>query len=315
MQALYKSPMNLRDLEYAVCLAAAGQFRRAAERCHVSQPTLSAQIAKLEDELGLQLFERGPRAATPTVNGRAIIRQAQIVLDEVERLRALARAGQDPLQGPFQLGVIPTAGPYLMPRLLPVLRKRWPQLRLLLREEQTAGLLDRLRAGSLDAAILSLPLDGDDLRWETLLAEPILVALPRGHRLAAESRIAPRALASEPIVLLEEGHCLRDQSLSICEAAGLGNRRDDVQAAGLETLRQMVMAGIGIALVPELATLAPFGAGDLAVYSRFEPPEPKRELVLVWRRTFPRGDALQELARGLRGALATRPAADRVPTR
>ena len=303
--------MNLRDLEYAVCLAAEGQFRRAAERCHVSQPTLSAQIAKLEDELGLQLFERGPRAVTPTVNGRAIIRQAQIVLDEVERLRALARAGQDPLQGPFHLGVIPTAGPYLLPRLLPVFRKRWPQLRLLLREEQTAGLLDRLRAGSLDAAILSLPLDGEDVRWERLLGEPILLALPRDHRLAAERRIAPRALTSEPIVLLEEGHCLRDQSLSICAAAGLNNRRDDVQAAGLETLRQMVMAGIGVALVPELATLAPFGAGDLAVYRRFEPPEPKRELVLAWRRSFPRGDALQDLARGLRGALAPNPAANR----
>jgi LysR family hydrogen peroxide-inducible transcriptional activator len=225
--------MNLRDLEYAVCLAGEGQFRRAAARGHVSQPTVSAQNAHLEDELGIQLFERGPRSATPTVNGRAIIRQAQIVLDEVERLKALARAGQDPLQGPFHLGVIPTAGPYLMPRLLPVLRERWPQLRLLLREEQTATLLDRLRAGSLDAAILSPPLDGDDLRRERLLDEPILVALPRDHRLAAEKRIAPRALISEPIVLLEEGHCLRDQSLAICEAAGFNNRRDEVQAAGL----------------------------------------------------------------------------------
>jgi LysR family hydrogen peroxide-inducible transcriptional activator len=305
--------MNLRALEYAVCLAAEGQFRRAAERCHVSQPTLSAQIAKLEDELGLQLFERGPRAATPTVNGRAIIRQAQIVLDELERLRALARTGQDPLRGPFHLGVIPTAGPYLLPRLLPMFRKCWPQLRLLLREEQTAGLLDRLRAGSLDAAILSLPLDGEDVRWERLLAEPILLALPRDHRLAAKRQIAPRALTSEPIVLLEEGHCLRDQSLSICAAAGLNNRRDDVQAAGLETLRQMVMAGIGVALVPELATLAPFGVGELAVYRRFEPPEPKRELVLAWRRSFPRGDALQDLARGLRGALAPKPAANHAP--
>jgi LysR family hydrogen peroxide-inducible transcriptional activator len=307
--------MNLRDLEYAVCLAGEGQFRRAAARCHVSQPTLSAQIAKLEDELGVQLFERGGRAATPTVNGRAIIRQAQIVLDEVERLRALARAAEDPLKGPFHLGVIPTAGPYLLPRLLPVLRERWPHLQLLLREEQTAALLDRLRAGSLDAAILALPLDGGDLRWETLLSEPILVALPRDHRLVGHKRIAQRALAPEPIVLMEEGHCLRDQSLSFCAAAGLNNRRDDVQAAGLETLRQMVMAGIGIALVPELATLAPFGAGELAVYRHFEPPEPTREMVLAWRRSFPRGDALQELARGMRGALATPPAADRDPTR
>jgi LysR family transcriptional regulator, hydrogen peroxide-inducible genes activator len=295
--------MNLRDLEYAVSLAGDGQFRRAALRCHVSQPTLSAQIAKLEDELGVQLFERGPRAATPTINGRAIIRQAQIVLDEVERLRELARSAQDPLKGPFHLGVIPTAGPYLLPRLLPTLRDRWPDLQLLLREEQTALLLERLRAGALDAAILSLPLDGADLRWELLLNEPILVALPRSHPLVRRKRIALVALASEPVVLLEEGHCLRDQSVSICAAAGLGRRRD-VHAAGLETLRQMVMAGAGVALLPELATLEPFGAGELAAYRRFVPPEPTRELVLVWRRTFPRGDALQELARGLRTALA-----------
>ena len=130
------------------------------------------------------------------------------------------------------------------------------------------------------------------------------MALPHDHRLAAERRIASSALISEEIVLLEEGHCLRDQSLSICEAAGLNNRRDDVQAAGLGTLRQMAMAGIGIALVPELATQGPFSAGELAVYRRFEPPEPKRELVLAWRRGLPRGDALQELARGLRGAPA-----------
>ena len=302
--------MNLRDLEYAVCLAGEGQFRRAAARCHVSQPTLSAQIAKLEDELGVQLFERGPRSATATVNGRALIRQAQIVLDEVERLKALARAGQDPLQGPFHLGVIPTAGPYLLPLLLPVLRQRWPQLQLLLREELTAGLLDRLRAGVLDAAILSLPLDGADLRWESLFSEPILVALPRGHPLAGRARVAPSALSSEPVILLQEGHCLRDQSVAVCDAVGLGRRRDDVQAAGLESLRQMVMAGIGIALVPELATRAPFGASQLAVYRRFAPPEPTRKLVLAWRRSFPRGDALQGLASGLQEALTSQAAAN-----
>ena len=297
--------MNLRDLEYAVCLATDGQFRRAAARCHVSQPTLSAQIAKLEDELGVQLFERGSRAATPTVNGRAIIRQAQVVLDEAERLRALARAAQDPLTGPFHLGVIPTAGPYLLPLVLPTMRQRWPNLQLLLREEQTAQLLERLRAGSLDAAILSLPLDGDDLHCEPLLSEPILLALPRGHPLARRKEIPQNALASQRVLLLENGHCLRDQALSICQSMGSGERHD-VHAAGLETLRQMVMAGAGVALVPELATLGPFGAGDLALYRRFEPPEPFRQLVLARRRTFPRGDALRELARGLRAALASR---------
>ncbi len=190
------------------------------------------------------------------------------MLDEVERLKALARAGQDPLQGPFHLGVIPTAGPYLLPLLLPVLRQRWPQLQLLLREELTAGLLDRLRAGVLDAAILSLPLDGADLRLESLLSEPILVALPRRHPLAGRARVAPGALSTEPVILLEEGHCLRDQSVAVCDAVGLGRRRDDAQAAGLESLRQMVMAGIGIALVPELATRAPVSWRSIAASRR-----------------------------------------------
>jgi LysR family transcriptional regulator, hydrogen peroxide-inducible genes activator len=156
---------------------------------------------------------------------------------------------------------------------------------------------------SLDAAILSLPLDGEDLRWEKLLREPILVALPSRHPMAGCERIAPGSLAGEPVILLEEGHCLRDQSLAVCDAAGLGRRRGDVQAAGLESLRQMVMAGIGIALVPELATRAPFGGSELAVYRRFAPPEPRRELVLAWRRSFPRGDALQGFARIQREAL------------
>lgn len=295
-------PMNLRDLEYAVSLAADGQFRRAAARCNVSQPTLSAQIAKLEDELGVQLFERGTRAATPTINGRAIIDQAQVVLDGVERLRALARTAQDPLSGPFHLGVIPTAGPYLMPRLLPTLRERWPKLQLLLREEKTAPLLERLRAGSLDAAILALPIEGEDLRWHSVLSEPIVLALPHDHSLARCRRIPLAALASEPVFLLEEGHCLRDQTLSICDAAGGSNRRD-VHAAGVEILRQMVMAGAGVAVLPELAVRAPFASSELAVYRHFEQPEPKRELVLVWRRTFPRGDTLLTVARTLHAAL------------
>jgi LysR family transcriptional regulator, hydrogen peroxide-inducible genes activator len=154
------------------------------------------------------------------------------------RGRAVEGAGaryRRPVERPFHLGVIPTAGPYLLPRLLPVLRERWPQLQLLLREEQTAALLDGLRAGSLNAAILTQPLDSSDLRWEPLLSESILVALPRDHRFARQERIAQSAVMPEPIVLMGEGHCLRDQSLSFCQAAGLNNRRDDVQAAGLET--------------------------------------------------------------------------------
>ena len=298
--------MNLRDLAYAVSLAADGHFRRAAERCNVSQPTLSAQIAKLEDELGVQLFERGPRGATPTLSGRALLQQASVVLDEVERLRELARAAHDPLVGPFQLGVIPTAGPYLMPRLLPLLQANWPALKLHLREDRTDVLIERLRAGTLDAAILSLPIDAEDLRMEPLMDERMLLALPAAHPLAGTLRIRHEALTEAPVMLLEDGHCLRDQTMAFCRSTGLG-ARSDIQAASLETLRQMVMAGIGLALVPALAAEPPFGLGPMAVYRRFEDPEPRRTLVLAWRRSFPRGDALRGLAKALAGALEPMP--------
>jgi LysR family hydrogen peroxide-inducible transcriptional activator len=162
-----------------------------------------------------------------------------------------------------------------------------------------------LRDGSLDAAILSLPLDGADLRWGRFLNDL------GGPALAPPSGQPNRRASTEPVILLEEGHCLRDQSVAVCDAVGLGRRRDDAQAAGLESLRQMVMAGIGIALVPELATRAPFGASQLAVYRRFAPPEPTRDLVLAWRRSFPRGDALQGLAGGLREALTSQAVANR----
>jgi LysR family hydrogen peroxide-inducible transcriptional activator len=298
--------MNLRDLAYAVSLAADGHFRRAAERCNVSQPTLSAQIAKLEDELGVQLFERGPRGATPTLSGRALLQQASVVLDEVERLKELARAAHDPLVGPFQLGVIPTAGPYLMPRLLPLLRANWPALRLHLREDRTDALIERLRDGALDAAILSLPIEADDLRTEPLMEERMLLALPTGHPLAHHARIPHATLADASVMLLEDGHCLRDQTMAFCRSSGLG-AHSEAQAAGLETLRQMVMAGIGLALIPALAAEPPFGLGPMAVYRRFEEPEPSRALVLAWRRSFPRGDALRGLAKTLAGALADAP--------
>lgn len=300
--------MNLRDLEYLVSLAIDGHFRRAAERCNVSQPTLSAQIAKLEDALGVQLFERGPRGATPTVNGRAVIAEAQAVLDAVGKLREAARAARDPLAGPFRLGAIPTAGPYLLPRMLPVLRQAYPALRLVLHEAVTDRLVEALRSGGLDAAILSPPIADDaDLRSAPLIDEAILLALPAGHPLAARARVAAADLAAERVILMEDGHCLRGQTQALCTSIGLADRRD-VQAASVESLRQMVMAGSGVALLPECAATGPFAASTLAVYRRFDGTEPTRRLALVWRRTFPRGDALAGLAATLGTAFAAAPA-------
>ncbi len=295
--------MTLRDFLYAVTLAETGKFNLAALHCHVSQPTLSAQIAKLEDDLGVQLFERGPRHATVTLPGRALIDQMQVILAEVQTLKQLARTVIDPLDGPFFLGAIPTIGPYLIPRLLPILRARFGRLKLTLIEERTDGLLARLRAGTLDAALVSPPIEMDDLTGITIHCEDILLAVPDRHRLAEQTRISPADLGDETLLMLEEGHCLRAQSLGFCRAAGLA-AGTHFQATSLETLRQMVMAGLGPALLPAMATTGPFGPSPLIRYRPFADPVPQREILLVWRKRFPRGDALAALGRLMTDHLA-----------
>jgi len=294
--------MTLRDLEYVLALADTGRFSAAAQRCGVTQPTLSMQIAKLEDELGLELFERSHRGAAPTAAGRRIIEQAGVVLDEVHRLRKMA--GREPvdLDGPFHLGVIPTIGPYLLPHILPVLQARHPRLELYLREEITDRLLERIRNASIDAAILSLPLDAPLLEIETVYEEDFVVALPTGHRLARRARLSPKDLADENMLVLEEGHCMRDQTLGHCGPPQPGGR---YQASSIESLRQMVAAGIGCTLLPALATLGAFGASAPVVVKPFASPVPRREIVLAWRRSLPQRDAVRELARTLRRELRT----------
>lgn len=295
--------MTLRDFLYAVTLAETGKFNQAADRCRISQPTLSAQIAKLEDDLGVQLFERGTRHASVTLPGRALIDQMRVILDEVQTLKQVARTMIDPLDGPFFLGAIPTIGPYLIPRLLPVLRARFGGLKLTLIEERTDGLMTRLRAGTLDAALISPPIEMDDLKAFPILREDILLAIPAQHRLAEKTSIAPSDLGDETLLMLEEGHCLRAQSLGFCRAQGLA-AGTHFQATSLETLRQMVMAGIGPALLPAMATTGPFAPSPLIQYRPFGDPVPRREIMLVWRKRFPRGDALTSLGRLMADHLA-----------
>ncbi|MGH8242814.1 MAG: LysR substrate-binding domain-containing protein, partial [Steroidobacteraceae bacterium] len=248
--------MTLRDLEYLVALAETRHFGRAAARCHVSQPTLSAQLRKLEDFLGVALIERRPRRVALTSAGEAVVERARRMLRDADDIRALARASQDPLAGQLRVGFIPTLGPYLLPRVAPRIAKALPGLQLMLHEYQTASLVERTLSGELDLAILALPADTRGLVTRSLFAEAFLVAMPESHRLAAKKRVKASDLHGQKLLLLEEGHCLRDQALEVCERAG--TEEQDFRATSLETLRQMVAAGLGITLLPRLAAEGPF---------------------------------------------------------
>lgn len=282
--------MTLRDLEYLVALAETRHFGRAAGRCHVSQPTLSAQIRKLEDSLGVALVERRPRKVTLTPAGVAVVERARRMLRDAEDIQALGRASQDPLAGQLRVGFIPTLGPYLLPRIAPRIARALPKLQLMLYEYQTAPLLERTLAGELDLAILALPADTKGLVTRSLFAEAFLVAMPEHHRLTAKKRVKPADLTGEKLLLLEEGHCLRNQALEVCERAGTDEQ--DFRATSLETLRQMVAAGHGITLLPRLAAEGPFASARGLVVRPFAPPAPNRVIGAAWRRSTSRADAI-----------------------
>lgn len=282
--------MNLRDLQYLVALAETRHFGRAAKRCHVSQPTLSAQLKKLEEFLGARLIERQPRRVALTPAGEAVVERARRMLRDAEDIRALARASADPLAGQLRVGLIPTLGPYLLPRVAPRLRRALPKLQLILHEQQTAPLIAQVVEGELDLALLALPADAGGLETRSLFAEAFLVAIPERHRLAARRRLRTTDLAGEKLLLLEDGHCLRDQALEVCRKAG--TEEQDFRATSLETLRQMVAAGLGITLLPRLATEGPFGATRGLAVRPFAPPAPSRVIGAAWRRSSTRGEAI-----------------------
>jgi LysR family hydrogen peroxide-inducible transcriptional activator len=283
--------MNLRDLEYLVALADTRHFGRAAARCHVSQPTLSAQLKKLEGYLGVSLVERRPRRAALTPAGLAVVERARRMLQDAEDIRTLARASQDPLAGALKVGLIPTLGPYLLPRVAPRIAKALPRLQLMLHEYQTEPLIDRTLSGELDLAILALPADTRGLVTRSLFAEAFLVAMPEGHRLAGRKRVKASDLSGEKLLLLEEGHCLRDQALEVCER--VGTEEQDFRATSLETLRQMVAAGLGLTLLPRLAAEGPFASARSLVVRPFAPPAPNRVIGAAWRRSTSRLEAIR----------------------
>ncbi len=294
--------LSLRDLEYVVAVAELRHFGRAAERCAVSQPSLSAQIRKLEETLGLALFERTSRKVLLTPRGEPIVAQARVVLDEARRLMALADGSDGRLTGRLRLAAIHTLGPYLFPHILPPLRSVWPDLTLILSEGRTDALLEELRDGRIDAVLLALPVESDGLVAEPLFFEPFLLAHPVGHRLCGTPGLSLGDLDAGELLLLEEGHCLRDQALAAC---GLTARGGGVHATGLETLRHMVAAGAGCTLMPLLATRgvdgSTAGVGGLVEYRPFDGGKlPGRVVGLVWRASDPRDRGLRDLADLLR---------------
>lgn len=296
--------MTLQELRYLVALADEGHFARAAEVCHVGQPTLSTQLKKLEEYLSVPLFERSHRGLMPTPIGEEIIEQARIALEVMEKIRELARHGRDPMSGSLRLGVIPTVGPYFVPPLLPKIRTSFPNLRLFVKEDLTAHLLEDLRSGKLDVLLLAIPVHGEGLSSMELYHEPFVAALPAGHPLTRKQHIRETDLAGECVLLLEEGHCLRDQALEICGRARSPDS-DQINAASLETLRQMVAAGIGCTLLPELAAAPGAGCtrnGSVEI-RRFADPAPSRAIGLVWRKRYPREETLRQLSRLIRAEL------------
>ena len=295
--------MNLRDLRYFVALADTRHFGKAAERSFVSQPTLSAQIKKLETYLGVQLIERQPRKVTLTETGAKILPLARRIVQESDEIVSMARNEHDPLSGKLKVGLIPTIGPYLLPLLARKLRKQLPRLKLMLYEYQTQPLLEKLRAGDIDLGILALPVPLDGLEARPLYDESFTLAVPTNSPLAKRANIKLDDLNGETLLLLEDGHCLRDQALDVCSRIDV-KESEDYRATSLETLRQMVAAGLGITLLPELATRGPFGSGHGLAVKQFARPVPSRSVGAVWRKSTARTAAITAVCDAINASMA-----------
>ena len=290
--------MNLRDLKYIIAVAETRHFGKAAERCFVSQPTLSGQIKKLEEELEVTLFERTNRSVEITPVGTAILTHARVILEQADLIQQLARAHQDPLAGALRIGVIPTLSPYLMPLILMPLRKRYPQMKLVLSEELTDSLLERLRNHEIDAALLATPVAEQDFETLTLFDEPFWIAYPRRHPFYIKDKITLRDLGNENLLLLAEGHCLAEQAMEVCHIRErqVQGEMADLRASSLETLIQLVGAGFGITLVPALAMRGSWTTDSGVVAQPLAIADAARRVALVFRHSFPRRPALQAFA-------------------
>ncbi|MEN8169908.1 MAG: DNA-binding transcriptional regulator OxyR [Pseudomonadota bacterium] len=298
--------MKLRDLEYLVALDEEGHFARAAERCFVSQPTLSGQLKKLEQELGVLLVERTSRQVVMTEVGRAIAVQARKVLAESRQIKGIAESFQDPMAGALQLGLIPTVAPYLLPLIMPRLKKAYPNLKLWLHEQQTHVLMERLRRAELDLLILALPVPSHDFEEVDLFREPFQMAVPRTDALAKRDHAQLSDLNEREVMLLEEGHCLREHALDVCFSAG-ASEYGAFHATSLETLRHMVGEGMGITLMPQLAVPRRTSKSDEVCYLPFEHPAPSRRIGMLYRKGSYRAETFARIGDEVKVVVAELP--------
>jgi len=295
--------MTLTELRYILAVARERHFGRAATSCFVSQPTLSVAVRKLEDELGVKLFERTGSEVMPTPVGQQVVAQASRVLEEAGVIRRIAEQGRDPLSGVLRLGVIYTIGPYLLPHLVPRLRGSAPRMPLVIEENFTANLAAQLVNGTIDAAILSLPFSHNGICTRAVYEEPFRVVMPSGHAWASRQQIAAPELAGEHLLLLGSGHCFRDQVLRACPDCQQSSDMDDsgvqrgMEGSSLETVRHMVASGLGITVLPASSVAPP--DDELLVVRDFVPPAPRRTVAVAWRRSFPRTEAIDVLCRAI----------------
>jgi LysR family hydrogen peroxide-inducible transcriptional activator len=293
--------VTLTELRYIVAVARERHFGRAAENCFVSQPTLSVAVKKLEEELGVVLFERGPGEVSVTPAGQKIVEQAQRVLEEASRIKDLAAAGRDPLAGPLRLGAIYTIGPYLLPKLIPILRRTAPAMQLHIQENFTHRLAEMLKSGEVDVILIALPFDEPGIDTRAVYDEPFVVAVPKGHPWENRKRVSSDELTKESLLLLGEGHCFRDQVLEFCHTMRSRNRSPlarTVEGGSLETIRQMVASGVGVTVLPSTSVGAG-GGGDLIRILPFTRPAPTRRVALAWRKSFPRPEAVEALRKAI----------------
>lgn len=285
--------LSIRQLQYVVAVADELGFHRAAERCHVSQPTLSAQIQHVEHVLGLPIFERDKRRVLGTDAGAAIVARARRVLVAVDELIQAAEQSKDPFSATLRIGVIPTVAPYLLPEIMPAVTGRYPKLKLVFREEKTEDVMRELREGTLDAGLVAVIPELGDVAMEEIAGDPFVIALPKDHPLAKKKTLRMDDIASEPVLLLEEGHCLRGQALELC--AKVGAHETDLRATSLATLVQMVSSGGGVTLLPKLAVDVENRRGQLEIRPIAGKP-PSRSIALVWRHGSPREDVFRAVA-------------------
>lgn len=294
--------MTLTELRYIVALARERHFGRAAEKCFVSQPTLSAAVKKLEDELGVALFERGGAEVTVTPVGTRIVEQAQRVLEEASAIRNLAAQGKDELAAPLRFGAIYTIGPYLMPQLIPLLHKRAPRMPLLIQENYTVRLGELLKTGELDVIVLSLPFAEPGIATQAVYDEPFRVLMPAAHPWTKKARIPAADLCRENLLLLSSGNCFREQVLQTCagvERATNEGMQQSLEGSSLETIRHMVASGVGITVLPAAAAEGRMVENRLTAVRPFAAPVPSRRVALAWRRSFPRTRAVEAVRQAI----------------